>query len=424
MVLLSDKEKKEYVKWLQSLQSFINKKLELIIEDKIYRNKFLTMKQMKIWEKAFTHETYSIDNNYEELEYMGDAILKWAFPKYLTKRLPGLQKNIYSEIYVEYQSKMMQGKLAQELELGSMVRIKGIDKSFLNIDADLFESFFGALEETADNISIGIGTTLCYNMIVNLYKDIDISLEKSGGSVKTQVLQIFNRFDLPAVIEKSPGYTINIVATNKFKNLLNNKNINLLGNATASKEKDAINKSYYNAIKSLENLDLILINKEKAAYSNNKQVEFSVSLHPDHINFLKSFNIHINNSIIGIGYGSTKKSAEFEAYTNALNSLNKYNINKKWAEETKTSLDLSDKDLEPFIHKAYQRLYKEGYISMNFFVPRKTTTKSGSVISLVGVTKNKKQDILYTLFTTNRENSYKDAKYDLIYNYAHYIDSD
>ncbi len=107
----------EVNQWLHRLQLFIDRLLEPIIKDRKARNRYLDEKAMAIWMIAFTHETVSMTDNYEELEFLGDAILKAVFPKYLMQRFPNLKKGDYTELNTAYMSKMMQARLSRELGL-------------------------------------------------------------------------------------------------------------------------------------------------------------------------------------------------------------------------------------------------------------------------------------------------------------------
>ena len=183
--------------WRQNLASFL---YDLLIKAEIIetheKNVFFDDKNLKIWADAFTHETYSTTDNYEDLEYVGDAILKAVFPTYLRKLFPKLNRAKYTEINISYMSKMQQGLLSRKLGLGQYIRVANEISANLNLESDVFESFFGALFEVSNNVDNGSGYTCCFNMIIYLFNDITINEESHKGANKSIVLQIFSRFKL------------------------------------------------------------------------------------------------------------------------------------------------------------------------------------------------------------------------------------
>ena len=344
--------------WLQELQSFLNVLLTAIIKNANERYRYIDAAAMKIWVLAFTHETFSPSDNYEDLEFLGDAVLKAVFPKYLMKRLPHLHKGEYTELNVAYMSKIMQAKLARDMGLSNYIRVKGIDRAILNLETDVFESFFGALDTISDSITPGLGFANCYNMIVHIFSTVEIDETKGRGSAKTQTIQIFVRFDLPKPVEMYDD-------------------------------------------------------------SDKYNVKFSVSLTPEHINFLNSYGVNIRDRTIGRGEAPTKKEAEFEAYNQALQLLaNSYGITTEWAEEAKQVRDFSDPSISPFVQAADTRLKKEGFSTMYFFIPRKTVTPKGAVVQLVGVRPNGQHEVLSYTYTYDREDGYRSAKILVVQQYG------
>jgi len=408
------------LQWLQRLQSFLNVLLQPIIKNQNERNKYLDDKAMVIWAQAFTHETVSPSDNYEDLEFLGDAILKAVFPKYLMKRLPHLHKGEYTELNVAYMSKIMQAQLSRKMGFSEYIRVKGIDRAILNLETDVFESFFGALDTISDLIIPGIGFANCYNMIIHIFQDVDIDESKGRGSAKTQVIQMFVRFDLPKPEEQSPGSEITIKASQTLMELLNKVGIKnpRLSHAIAPRDKEAEYEAYHQTINILTDAGLLDIEREKITGLGNKGIDFSVKLRKEHIDFLRSYGVVIRNPVIGYAEAPTKKEAEFEAYTRAFNTLAGLGITTEWAEEAKQVRDFSDPSITPYVTPASERLLKDGFQSMYFFIPRKTVTPKGAIVQLVGVRGNGKHEVLSSTYTTDRENSYRTAKTIVIQQYA------
>lgn len=346
----------EYGEWLQRLQSFLDGLLSNIFPDKNIRAQYLTPDAMTIWARAFTHETVSPSDNYEDLEYLGDIILKGTFPKYLMRRLPHLHKSHYTELNVSYMSKMYQAQLSRKLGFNPYIRVLGMDRAILNLDTDVFESFFGALDTISDNITPGSGFINCYNMIIYIFSDIQIDESLTAGAPKTQVQQIFTRFDLDKPIEE------------------------------------------YNEI--------------------NGVGDFIVGLNKEHIDFLATYGVRLPSNIIGRGRARTKKDAESIAYKEALQTLSTLGITTDWANDAKTAKDFNIPSVAPFVRPAFERASREGYRSLYFFIPRKTATTTGAVVQLIGVRADGQEIPVSYIYTTTRANGYADAKTQVISQYA------
>ena len=342
--------------WLQKLQAFINALLTPIIKTQDERNQYIDSKAMKTWTTAFTHETFSPSDNNEDLEFQGDAILKAAFPKYLRARFPYLHKNYFTELNVFYMSKVEQGKLAIKMGLGDYLRVKGLDQVIFNLQTDLFEAFFGALDVVSDSIVQGLGFANCYNMIIHLFSTIDIDEANGKGSAKTQVQQIFKRFDLGNVKEITEEY--------------------------------------------------------------GTTVTFSVKLTDEQMDFLATYTVIIENPIIASYTAYTKKEADVEAYKIALETLANYGINTDWAEDAKKVRDFSDEVMAPYMPSFTQRLKSEGFVDKAFIIPRKTLTKQGAVVQLVGIRDNGQKELIGYNYDRTGEPGYITTKRNLVKQYA------
>jgi dsRNA-specific ribonuclease len=382
--------------WVSRLKKLISKILLNILptEDLEY---YFDDDAMKIWILAFTNETYSPSENNEDLEYLGDAILKSVFPKWLMKKFPKLHKNDYTELNTRYMSKMEQGELGYELGFGKkgdknyhMIRTKGVGLITINLVADAFEAFFGALDTISDNIREGLGYINCYNMINYLFKNKKIT--DSGSHAKTQIQQLFTRFELPKPVEISDeGKEIQITLSPKLILYLKQNKMKYYDSLSDSNsKKDA----YKQAIFSLQKLDLIRINEieqsNKNKYKDNQL--FDIRLTRSHLNFLEGIGISLSNNIIGHAEAPTKKDAEAKAYKNALDFLANIKvetapegITSDWAEKYKLALDISHPKIKQFLPALGEKLSKEKYVSFEFVTPAKTSEKKNALMQLIGI---------------------------------------
>jgi dsRNA-specific ribonuclease len=399
------------LQWLQSLQSFLDQLLKAILPEDVDRYQFLTPEAMNIWGQAFTHETVSSTHNYEDLEYIGDAALKFAFPQYLALKFPHLHKGEYTELNVAYMSKMKNAELAQKMGFGPYIRVIGMDRAILNLEADVFESFFGALNNIANSIQFGSGFVYCYNMMAYLFEDVYIDESLGRGSAKTQVLQMFVRFDLQKPQEIVSGLTVNIQTTGKMAV----RPYEVIGKSKGSSKKEAEYQAYKMAINTLVNRGSLIVQEQQAHIQND--IEFSIELLPEHIDFLKSYGVVINDPIIGTAIAKTKKEAEYLAYTQALETLKYYGITTEWAEQAKKLRDFSDPVVAQYVPAVSNKLETEGFVDMAFFIPRKTTTTKGAIVELIGIRENGERKLLTWVQATERENSYQNAKANVLKQY-------
>jgi hypothetical protein len=343
---------KNFLKFLKNLLIPINIKEETI-------DKIVNYKTLPIWKKAFTHESVDLNDNYEQLETIGDRVLELAFLKYLIRRFPDLSPQEITELKSKYMSKIYQGTVSRKLGFGDWIR-SGDDISSINILEDVFESFFGALFEIADSvIGDGVGYVMSLKVLSMIFSDFDFDLSKAQGHPKSQIKEIFEMLKLdPEVAE--------IVQTDKGVNV----SIQLTDRT-------------YNDLMKLE-----VINKDAS-------------------------------KVIGYGFGPFKTYAVNLAYSNALNYLESLGITREWAERQKELLDLTMPELEPYLDAAIDRMGEDGYERMYLRTSR-TSTKAGNVfIQLVGVyfdkDKNKDQK---KILVSGKYPSIQEGKIDVVKKYS------
>ena len=361
--------------WLDSLRSFMDGLLAPIIKDRNERAKYLSPEAMEIWADALTHETYSPSKNYEEYEFGGDASLKYLFPRYLRKKFRGLNKRDYTNLNVAYMSKLFQAELSRKLGLNNYVRIGGLTQpELINIQGDIFESFFGALEEITDELIFdGYGILVCENMLTHIFSTVEIDLEQRWGPPKTQVIQIFTRFGLPKPVGVLEKDIFNVYLPMDDVNFLTNKyGVRFVEEPVLVKE----------------------FNKEGNVLKTTKSI------------------------LIGSGRGATKAEAQPNAYKAALDYLVRKGVTLKWADKAKQTQDFLEPEVKPWAKQAEQRYLLEGYKSMFFAMPTKTITKTGAVVQLVGVKEDGKTKVLQSTHSSDQEGRHRTAKGLLVRKYA------
>lgn len=334
----------DYKKWQKDLRGFVAGILVPILGEEM-TIKLVGEQSMKVWMDAFTHETFNPINNYEALEYLGDMVLKSVFADYLMNRIPNLKNAEFTELNRAYMSAEFQSEMAYELGLQDHILILGVEKAGLKIVGDLFESFIGALSRTSDIVyTRGLGYVNCSRMIEYLFRDQEIDMNKAQGNDKTQVQQIFTRFGKGKPEERR---------------------------VEADRSPDGLDHIY-------------------------------VILTEDQLNFIFSYNSRTpRKRIAEIGHGSapTKNEASIKAYKQALDNLRSlYGITTEWAQKAKLALDIQALKEQGLLDRLNTKIRNEGYISFHFSSPRKTTSVNGSVVQLIGITSNKEQVPLSTIF--------------------------
>lgn len=337
--------REETLKWLQGLQKYLYQTLLPLAEpDAQLRKQLVEQKSMNIWNIAFTHESYdpNIGKNYEELEKLGDGVMKMLFIKYLMKRFPNIDKGQISELSHRYLSKPEQAPIALKLGLTAWIRTP-LEKD-IHMFEDILEVVFGALLTVGDeSYTIGAGYILCYNLLVNIYNTIDIDLSLAKGHVKTQVNQTFEKLKL--------------------------------------------------------DLPLEIWTPEQSSYGGT----MTLQLNDKTLNELLDLGINIKSNIISSVQGTTKKIASDNAYLNALKNLNNLGITSEWIDIQKGNAEFKNPELQVYYPSALSRLRKDGFVDMYYSKPK--ISNKGSYIQLIGIRPNETKQILITVLGQNALNA-------------------
>lgn len=183
------------LEWLRNLQRYIFDNLLPLTnttgEDRV---KLVDSDVMVTWAMSFTHISYDRNptNNYEVLERFGDRAMGLAFTDYITKKFPGVNVAQVNNLDVIYMSKPTQGMLARQYGLTEWVRTN-VDVN-IGVAEDLLEAFFGALFVIGDKkLGPGTGYVLCFNLLANILKPINIQLSEATIHPKTKLIEIFNK---------------------------------------------------------------------------------------------------------------------------------------------------------------------------------------------------------------------------------------
>jgi dsRNA-specific ribonuclease len=403
------------------LQIFLNKLLSVLFQDQAKRNLYLTDDAMKIWKEAFTHEAASPGSNYERLEFLGDAILKAVFPKYLTKRFPNRSESEYTNLNKVYMSKPKQAELSRSLQFDKyIVSLTELSEADYNLVSDVFESFFGALDQVSDLVHPGLGLNNCYNMIHFIFKNIKINVANDTLSDPiTRLNQIFSRFNLGSSNDHKVKY-----------DKLNNDNYKIkLPNDQgefylkfSSKCDDPFSKlsNIFSRFNNVDKYDKKVIFEE----ISQNPYKYNVKLTENQIDFIAKINnvrLNTKDGIIGYGIGRTQKAAKAVATQNSLDYLDKeLHVNVKWAEIQKKHLDFYDKNNNPKTNVviALERSKSEGFDNISYETPQKLAGPGYSYILLYGIKNGKLPQLVSYIKAPESRNEHDSFKTQLLFKYA------
>ena len=125
-------------------------------DDKFYSGvkKILTFKpgDINVYEEAFTHRSMNTTNtegspqNYERLEFLGDAVLGSVIAAHLFKKVPGGNEGYLTKMRSKVVSREHLNELGRDLNLISLVKTNIPTKQFgENIHGNVFEALVGAI---------------------------------------------------------------------------------------------------------------------------------------------------------------------------------------------------------------------------------------------------------------------------------------
>lgn len=325
--------------WEDSVLEGIRQLLELCWTHEPERiEQFLQCQYHNIWFRAFIHETVDYNNNYENLEYQGDAILKAVFPIMIMEMYPHLRESDMTNINNYYMSKNLQGQgeLAMQMGLTEFIQVQAMDDfDITKLSVDVFESFFGALRMVGDKVGFGLGYIACYNMIKILFADVTIG-DEIYGDAKTQSTQRLEQ----------------------------------LGVHTAGKP----------TIKEFnEELGL-------------RQHKVTLKIMPDQVTKLAEMGIKMPTTL-AVVVSDPLSAARDEAYVKALAVLDKAGVTRKKAGEVSRTRKFNRIDSK-IMTKTNAKAKRAGYSDLEFVNPTKTDTEKEYILLLIGKNKRGDKDIL------------------------------
>ena len=256
---------------------------------------------------------------------------------------PEITRSELSEFRTKYLAKGFQSQLSGSLGFGPHIRLRF--RKNTHILEDVLESFFGALDLVADQeFKFGTGSGLVYNMLVELYKDVEVDWDVTLGNSKTRVKEFYEGLNIvnPKLKEKVP---------------------------------------------------------EEAIENDDGTTTFSILIPPIGMAFFKSLGKELKSNVISRVTDNTKKIASNKAYNIAVRNLENLGITDDFLDNFKKSKDLANQELIPYIESISNRLNLEGYVDFRLkehHVKAKPGVKqtTSKYIQLIGIDKNGRKSIL------------------------------
>ena len=163
---------------------------------------------MKLYANAFTSDSVDEENNYQVMEQLGDLTGNKFIVTYMYKRFPQLKCSegvkVAARLRINYGSKQSFAEISRKLGFWSFISATNDlrQRKMKPLLEDVFEAFLGTTEDILDTRmkTIGVGNAIVYNILSNIFDEMDISLKYEDlYDAKTRLKELF---DLPANIIK------------------------------------------------------------------------------------------------------------------------------------------------------------------------------------------------------------------------------
>ena len=157
---------------------------------------YIADQYMPIWTQSITSDTYDPTYNYEEHEYLGDRVEKYVYPKYLIMRNPSYTRKDITNIDMAVMEKETQYQLSHEMGLMEFVKVPHHQNVPVGVGGDVYEGFFGALDEISETMVPMSGIMHSYNLTAFIFNQNIIPDYLAEGNPKMIVEQIFKQLGL------------------------------------------------------------------------------------------------------------------------------------------------------------------------------------------------------------------------------------
>jgi len=182
-----------------------------------YINILLDENSLEYYNKAFTSDTADIENNYEVFEQLGDITANKFIVWYMHRRFPKLMCSqgvkVVARLRINYGAKQSFSNIADKLGFWDFITASEEERSRCKkpLLEDTFEAFIGVTEYLIDTkIRECVGYSVVYNILENLFNEIQISLKYEDlYDAKTRLKELFD------------FYGVEVLGTIKYESLKN-----------------------------------------------------------------------------------------------------------------------------------------------------------------------------------------------------------
>ena len=297
-----------------------------------YIELLLSPANMEIYNKVFTSASADPNNNYENFELIGDVTINkfliWYFRRRFRLTSPE-SVNILSRIKIMYGSKDEFSDIVEKLKFGNLEMFDFIRASLFErnkmkkkLYEDCYEASIGATELIIDeNIKIGVGYAIVYNILENIYKTVVISFKHED--LKDPITRLKEILD-----KENKGKSANEKIEFKYYDSPIDFNVigqdrprynNLQEYRQAIYQKEQEGQELYLERKRKKKMDALWWESENERYNFHERAD----------GYPKEY-VYFKNKLVTVGYGHKKNQSIFSTRMNA-----SYNIMKTFRFETK-----------------------------------------------------------------------------------------
>jgi dsRNA-specific ribonuclease len=148
-----------------------------------YIVKLLAVPEVLVYyERAFTHKSYDVINNYEFLEFIGDGTVNNCTKWYISRKfneydLTAAPQEPLSRLMITIVQNKTLADIANKLGFWTFLRSSMLQRQsdMKDMLEDVFEAFIGATQWVIDQyIGMGAGYAICYNIIASILDEQDM----------------------------------------------------------------------------------------------------------------------------------------------------------------------------------------------------------------------------------------------------------
>ena len=213
------------------------------MKNKIFQFEFNDQKFLNV---ALTHSSYTADNggeNYERLEYLGDAILGEIVAEYLYNNFSNLSAGELTKYRAKLVNANVLGDIVVELGIDKFVRTgSSIKKVSHNIYADVYESLLAAIY-----LDGGDAKKFVYDTLIKSNDNV-LQVIKANDDYKTKLQELLAKEQLPFEYKLVDRLGNGIDAQFVVQLFVNNKCVAKASAASIKQAEQLCAKSYINNI--------------------------------------------------------------------------------------------------------------------------------------------------------------------------------